>query len=219
MHSRAIEQYKRGLRLTNVHREILVGLLLGDGCLETQNGGRTYRLKIEQSARHEAYVRHIHELFREWVLTPPRRRLSRASNGTLVITCTFQTVSHEAFRPYGLHFYGGGNRKKVPELIGDWLTPRGFAYWFMDDGSMKSAESKGVILNTKAYLLSDVERLIEVLRNRFGLQAKIRNQSDGPQIYVAGRSFERVSELIEPFVLEEMRYKVPRARRTHLPKR
>ena len=217
MHSRAIEQYKRGLRLTEANQEILVGLLLGDGCLETQNGGRTYRLKIEQSARHEAYVRHIHELFSEWVLTPPRRRLSRASNGTITINWAFQTVSHEAFQPFGLQFYGGG-RKKVPELIADWLTPRGFAYWFMDDGSMKSAESKGVILNTQAFAPADVERLIEVLQRRFGLRAKIREQSDGPQIYVAGRSYERVSELIEPFVLEEMRYKVPHARRTYLPK-
>ncbi len=217
MHSRAIEQYKRGLRLTEAHQEILVGLLLGDGCLETQNGGRTYRLKIEQSARHEAYVRHIHELFSEWVLTPPRRRLSRASNGTITINWAFQTVSHEAFEPFGLQFYGGG-RKRVPELIADWLTPRGFAYWFMDDGSVKSAESKGVVLNTQAYLAADVERLIEVLRSRFGLQAKIREQSDGPQIYVAGRSYERLGELIGPFLLEEMRYKMPRARRTHLPK-
>lgn len=217
MNSRAIEQYKRGLRLTEAHQEILVGLLLGDGCLETQNGGRTYRLKVEQSARHEAYVRHIHELFSEWVLTPPRRRLSRASNGTMTINWAFQTVSHEAFEPYGLQFYGGG-RKKVPELITDWLTPRGFAYWFMDDGSVKSAESKGVVLNTQAYAPADVEQLIEVLESRFGLQAKIRAQSDGPQIYISGRSYERVTKLIEPFVLEEMRYKVPHARRTYLPK-
>ena len=217
MHSRSIEQYKRGLRLTEANQEILVGLLLGDGCLETQNGGRTYRLKIEQSARHEAYVRHIHSLFSEWVLTPPRRRLSRASNGTITINWAFQTVSHEAFQPFGLQFYGGG-RKKVPEPIADSLTPRGFAYWFMDDGSVKSAESKGVVLNTQAYTAADVERLIEVLRSRLGLQAKIRKQSDGPQIYVAGRSYERLSELIEPFLLEEMRYKMPHARRTHLPK-
>lgn len=99
MHARAIEQHKRGLRLTETHQEILVGLLLGDGCLETQNGGRTYRLKIEQSARHEAYARHIRELFSEWVLTPPRRRLSRTSNGTMTINWTFQTVSHQPSSP------------------------------------------------------------------------------------------------------------------------
>lgn len=218
MHSRAIEQYKRGLQLSGTHHEILVGLLLGDACLETQNGGRTYRLKIEQSARHESYVRHIHELFSEWVLTPPRRRVTRASNGTLTINWTFQTLSHEAFQPYGLQFYAGG-RKKVPELISDWLTPRGFAYWFMDDGSVKSRESKGVLLNTQAFALADVERLIEVLQGRLGLRATIRSQSDGPQIYVAGSSFDEFSGLIEPYVLEEMRYKVPQARRTHLPKR
>ena len=89
----------------------------------------------------------------------------------------------------------------------------------MDDGSTKSAESKGVVLNTQAYTPADVARLIEVLRSRFGLQAKIRSQSDGPQIYIAGRSYEQLSGLIKPFLLEEMRYKMPHARRTHLPKK
>lgn len=218
MHSRAIEQYKRGLQLSGTHHEILVGLLLGDACLETQNGGRTYRLKIEQSARHEAYVHHIYSLFGEWVLTPPRRRVRRASNGTLSINWAFQTVSHEAFQPYGLQFYAGG-RKKVPELISDWLGPRAFAYWYMDDGSMKSRESKGVLLNTQAFLLAEVERLIEVLQAQLGLRATVRHQSDGLQIYVAGSSYEEFRSLIEPYVLEEMRYKVPQARRTQLPKR
>ncbi len=217
MNSRAIEMYKRGLRLSGTHHDVLVGLLLGDACLETQNGGRTYRLKIEQSARHEPYVRHIHELFSEWVLTPPRRRLRRASNGTLSVNWAFQTVSHGDFRPFALQFYASG-RKEVPELIHDWLTPRAFAYWFMDDGSMKLAESKGVILNTHAYTREDVERLIGVLHDRFGLQASIRSQSDGDQIYISGRSYDDFCELIRPFVIEEMRYKVPLARRTHLPK-
>ncbi len=218
MRSRAIENYKRGLQLSAMHQEVLVGLLLGDACLETQNGGRTYRLKVEQSARHETYVRHIHDLFREWVLTPPRKRGKVASNGTTTTNWAFQTLSHEAFRIFGSEFYRAG-RKKVPELIGDWLTPRGFAYWFMDDGSMKSSESKGVIINTQAFDLRDVERLIVALKDRFGLHATIRSQSDGYQIYISGKSYNDFAELIEPFVIEDMRYKVPPARRTHLPKR
>ena len=217
MHSRAIEQYKRGLRLTEANQEILVGLLLGDGCLETQNGGRTYRLKVEQSARHEAYVRHIHELFSEWVLTPPRRRLSRASNGTISINWTFQTVSHEAFQPFGLQLYGGG-KKKVPELIADTLTPRGFAYWFMDDGSLKSSQSKGVILNTHCFDHRDIERLASCLRDLFGLEVTPRRQPDGVQLYVSGRSFETFSAVVDPYIVAEMRYKVPLPRRTRMPK-
>lgn len=218
MRSRLIEDYKRTLQLSGTHHDLLVGLLLGDACLETQNGGRSYRLKIEQSARHEPYLRHIYDLFNEWVLTPPRERRTRASNGTTTSNWKFQTVSHPALRPYGQHFYAGG-KKRVPELIADWLTPRGFAYWFMDDGSMNSTESKGVILNTQAFELRDVQRLVDVLSGRFGLRAKIRRQPVGFQIYLSGDSYDDLRNLIEPFVIEEMRYKVPLARRTHLPKR
>lgn len=218
MHSRAIEEYKKHLRLTENQREALVGLLLGDACLETQNRGRTYRLKIEQSAQHETYVRHLYALFQPWVLTPPREKDCVASNGARTRSWVFQTVSHAAFRFYAHQFYGE-QTKQVPELIHRWLTPRGLAYWFMDDGSMKSSQSKGVILNTQGFNRSAVERLVSVLSANFGLQAKPRNQKDGLQIYVSGSSYEDFVKLVEPFVIESMRYKVPTARRTRLPKR
>jgi len=89
----------------------------------------------------------------------------------------------------------------------------------MDDGSVKSKQSKGVILNTRGYTLREVELLISVLRNRFGLQAKRRRQREGYQIYISGESYERFRELIEPFLIDEMRYKLPSARQTQLPKR
>src|SRR3981081_1979259 len=100
MRSGAIEAYKSDLELSSVQREVLAGLLLGDACLETQNRGRTYRLKVEQSARHKAYVDDLYSLFREWVLTPPAARTKRASNGTVTTNLAFQTVSHSAFRFY-----------------------------------------------------------------------------------------------------------------------
>lgn len=218
MRSRAIEAYKSQLRLSQEHHEVLVGLLLGDGCLETQNGGRTYRLKVEQSARHEGYVRHLHSLFAEWVRTPPRMRKTAASSGAICTKVTFQTLSHEAFRAYGQAFYAG-RQKRVPERITRWLTARSLAYWFMDDGSMKSSASKGLILNTQAFEPGDVEKLVGILRRRFGLEARTRLQSDGTQIYISGKSFEDVLALISPYLSEDMRYKVPQPRRTQLPKR
>src|SRR5262245_19450236 len=133
MHSRAIEEHKKTLRLSREQREILVGILLGDACLETGNRGRTYRVKVEQSAQHQAYVRHRYKLFRPWVLSPPRERLSKACNGSPTTSWAFNTVGHEAFRFYAHQFYDG-LKKQVPRLIHHWLTPRGLAYWFMDDG-------------------------------------------------------------------------------------
>ena len=217
MRSRAIEEYKSTLQLSSVQREAIVGLLLGDACLETRNGGRTYRLKIEQSARQQAYIDHLYSLLREWVLTPPGARSKRASNGTVTVNLAFQTVSHSAFRFYAQQFYADG-RKRVPELIGHWLTPRGLSYWFMDDGSLKSSQSKGVILNTHCFQQQDVERLARCLLDLFGLQVTPRRQPDGLQLYVSGRSFEIFSAIVDPYVIPEMRYKLPLARRTTCPK-
>jgi len=217
MRSRAIEAYKHTLQLTSEQREALVGLILGDVCLESHNKGRTYRVKVEQSAQHESYVSHLHGLFDPWVLSPPYRRQASASNGSTTLSWAFNTVSHAAFRFYAHQFYGEQG-KQVPELIHHWLTPRGLAYWFMDDGSMKSSQSKAVIFNTQGFVKHDVERLAVVLQTHFALQAKPRHQPDGYQIYVSGSSYDRFVQLIDPYLIEDMRYKLPQARRTRLPK-
>jgi len=217
MHSKAIEQYKQGLKLTREQREILIGLLLGDAHLETQNGGRTYRLKIEQSEAHQAYVEHLYEVFKQWVLTPPQPKEKRCQ-GYVSRNWWFQTVSHRTLRFYAHQFYRKG-RKCVPHLIHLWLTPHALSYWFMDDGSIKSKQSKGVIFNTQGYTLGEVELKISVLEERFGLHAKSRRQKEGYQIYISGKSYERFRELIEPYLIDNMRYKLPSARQTQLPKR
>ena len=217
MHSRELEAYKARLKLSSEQKEVLVGLMLGDGHLETQNRGRTYRLKIEQSAKHEAYVQHLYELFKDWVRTPPQQKVVR-SKGSVSANWWFQTLSHGAFRFFAQQFYQDG-RKRVPKLIHRWLTPRALAYWFMDDGSIKSSQSKGVIFNTQGFERNEVQRLCDVLQDKFALEAKPRKQREGWQIYISGRSYETFRALIEPFLIPEMRYKLPAARRTQLPKR
>lgn len=216
MRSRAIEAYKTTLRLSDVQREMLIGILLGDACLETQNAGRTYRLKVEQGAGHRDYVNHLYEVLRDWVLSPPRTKLGK-TKGVSTLNLAFQTISHEELAEFGELFYER-RRKIVPSGIDDLLTARGLAYWYMDDGSMKSSESKGVLFNTHAYREDEIERLISVLA-RFGLDAHKRHQTDGTQIYVSGRSYESFVELVDPYMIEAMRYKVPQPRRTQLPKR
>jgi hypothetical protein len=138
--SRTIEAYKTTLRLSDVQREILVGILLGDACLETQNAGRSYRLKIEQGIAHADYVQHLYSVFRDWVLSPPRPKQGQ-TRGVTTLNLAFQTVSHLELSVYGELFYRD-RRKIVPDTIGELLTARGLAYWFMDDGSMKSKESR-----------------------------------------------------------------------------
>ena len=193
-----------------------MGLLLGDAHLEARRRGEVYRLKIEQSEAHREYVEHLYDLFRPWVLTPPQAK-QVISRGHASVNWWFQTVSHGAFRFYAQQFYRGG-RKCVPRLIRRWLTPRGLAYWFMDDGSLKWQQSRAVLLNTQGYDRDDVERLAQVLTQDHALETMLRRQAEGVQIVIAGRSLERFVDLIAPYLLPSMSYKLPRAGRTQLPK-
>ncbi|GBC90761.1 MAG: hypothetical protein KatS3mg021_1258 [Fimbriimonadales bacterium] len=209
-HTHAIETYKQQLKLTPLQREVLVGILLGDAHLETQNRGRTYRLKIEQGATHAAYVQHLYQVFQEWVLTPPQQK----ANGNW----WFQTVSHGAFRFYAHQFYQDG-RKRVPPLLHRWLKPRSIAYWFMDDGSLKDPKARAVLFNTQGFQREEVERLAQLLSEQFELEAYLRRQAEGYQIVIPGRNLTRFLELVEPYLIPEMRYKLPATARTQLPKR
>lgn len=212
MYKKDIEEYKKRLKLNREQREILIGLLLGDAHLETQNRGRTYRIKIEQSAAHRDYVYHLYQIFRTWVLTPPKIK-SVVTKNKLTQNYRFQSVSHSAFRYYAHQFYRG-NKKRIPKLIHKMLTQRSVAYWFMDDGSIKSKESKGIIFNTQCYEKREVERLVTVLKNKFGLEAKSRKQKEGFQIYVSGDSYEVFCTIVRPFLIHQMSYKLPPARLT-----
>jgi len=89
----------------------------------------------------------------------------------------------------------------------------------MDDGSIKDVQSRAVVLNTQGFEYEDVERLAQVLRERFALEVYLRRQREGFQIVVAGRSLQRFLELVEPYLDPAMRYKLPKAGRTKLPKR
>ena len=203
MYSREIEQHKSSLKLSDALRETLVGLLLGDAHLETQNRGRTYRVKLEYSAERQEYVNHLYVLFQDWVLTPPQLKADHTHNNLW-----FQTVSHPAFRFYAHLFYKEG-RKGVPRNVRKLMSARSIAYWYMDDGSVKSRESKGVIFNTHCFKRNEVQQLTEVLRAQFQLEASEREQKDGIQIYVSGKSYERFREIVDPHLHPSMLYKIP----------
>ena len=217
MRSNEIEKYKSSLRLTDEQKEVLIGILLGDATLETQNNGRTYRIKIEHSLKQKAYAEHLYGLFNDWARSKPWKRKVTLSNGKTYTNIVFSTLSHSALRFYAHQFYRG-RVKIVPRLIRKWLTPRAIAYWYMDDGSIKSKQSKGLIFNTHGYEKHEINRLIQVLKEKFHLDAKLRSQKEGYQIYISGKSYESFKDLVLPHMLPEMNYKIPEPRRTHLPK-
>lgn len=199
--------------MTERQREILIGLLLGDGHLETQNQGRTYRLKIEHSIKQKSYTDWLYREFHAWVLTPPQMKVV-SLNGVTYQKYWFNTVSHGVFRFYAHQFYRE-KKKVVPVFIKKWLTPLALAIWFMDDGSIKSKQTRSLIFNTQSFSKQDIERLIQALQKIFDISSVLRKQKEGYQIFIPAKEAPRFAAIIAPYVLPEMRYKM---KVTYLPK-
>lgn len=224
--SKKLIQIKQNLKLTLLQKKILPGILLGDAHLSTQNNGKTYRLHIYQSNKHKEYVFHLYDIFKEWCLSKPKviERLYKSGvyKGKKATMISFKTVSSASFRFYAHNFVNKNIgvidavnekntklTKKVPKLIHRWLTPISLAYWYMDDGSIKDKKSKAVYLNTQGFEFTEVKTLCEILNSKFNLLSKPVKKKDKYQIYISGKSYKILKNLIYPFLLKEMLYKFP----------
>lgn len=206
MRSKIIENYKKKLKLNAKQKELIIGKLLGDGHLETQNKGQTYRFKIEHSINQKDYVDWLFEEFKDWTMTLPKIKICE-SQGKTYQKYWFNTISHSSFRFYAQQFYRDG-KKVIPKLIHRWLTPLSLAVWFMDDGSLKSKFHRVRIINTQGFSKKDVLKLIKILELKFGLKSKLRKQAEGFQIMILAESADKFIQLIRSFILPSMLYKI-----------
>jgi hypothetical protein len=206
MNTLALRNYKASLTMTDRQKQILTGMLLGDAHLERQRGAVSARIKIEHSMAQSAYVDWKFNEWREWVRTPPKVRRKRNRLGTVSLNIGFTTLSHLALEEFRTRFYV--NRRKVvpPDLE---LTPMSMAVWFMDDGSRKSSQCRGLYLNTQSFTASEVELLQTVIRRDVGVETSVRQQRDGLQIYVPSPSATKMGSFISKEILPSMRYKLP----------
>lgn len=217
MNSKKIENYKKKLKLKKLQREIIVGTLLGDGHLETQNKGKTYRLKIEHSIKQKEYLEWMYKQFESWVNgnIKYRKCYSKFPNGTEKISqkCSFTTYSHGILRFYGQQFYSKKGIKIIPKLIEKLLTPVSIAIWYLDDGSFKSEKHKTFIIHSHGYKKNELE-IIQKCFLKFGIKTKLHKQKRKEgiywRIYVLSDSAERFVKIIKPIInqIPSMEYKL-----------
>lgn len=96
--SNKIKKYKAQLtNLTSTQFDSAIGLILGDASLNTDNKGKTYRIKFEWGNRQKPYVDHVLTLFDEWIIFPPHKKVRISPKGNTITNWAFQTFSHPAF--------------------------------------------------------------------------------------------------------------------------
>ena len=193
------------LNISHRQKQIIVGKLLGDGHLETTNG-ISYRLKFEHSYAQKNYVDWLYEELKELASGEPKIKLQMV-NGKVYQKYWFNSPYSQSLRFYAAQFYRS-KIKIVPKLIKRWLTPLTLAVWFMDDGSIKSKECRGRLINTQSFKDDDLKRLQDALKEKFQINTILRKQKEGKQIYIPAQEHDKLVKIIGTDVIPSMRYKL-----------
>lgn len=196
MNTKQIHERKKQLQLSKRQRELIVGLLLGDGHLETQNGGRTYRLKVEHCAAQRDYLVWLAKEFQEWIQADWYEK----QHGEKVVY-GFTTMSHPALRFYAKQFYLNG-KKRIPPLIKRLVSPLALAIWFLDDGSAKSSKHKSLVIHSLGYSKADLVLVQEALEG-LGIQSAQHKQRNGSfRLYFPYQSARIIASFVRPILIE-----------------
>jgi recombination protein RecA len=199
---------RSALDLSERQRAVLVGTLLGDGCLAQH--GRHCRLHVKQKQAHKALAELKYDAFREYISMRIHAFDQRLGNGRYPCV-QFATRTHPVFTKWYERFYRDG-KKIVPNEIARHLSPLAVAVWFMDDGA---ADFAGATFQTHSFEESEVTILAEALEERFALAVSSRANKGRRILYVRAADIPRLRALVGPHVLPELAYKlVPRRFRT-----
>lgn len=184
--------------ITPSMHQVLIGTLLGDAYMTEP---RSY--KTAHSINQMDYLYKNAEMLGCFVSTVS---YVDGDNGESV---NLRTHDHPVFEPYFERFYSKGKHQKFfSEESAHDLEAEGLAYWYMDDGKHNDY---GAYLCTGVATLGEVGILIKMLYNTFGIVStfQVHDTKKGyHNIYVKAESRSKFFELINPYIIPSMRYKV-----------
>ena len=196
------------IELSNDTKDMLVGLLLGDAHLSRRSLTANSRLIYAQTTKHKEYFEHVYEIFKPFCVENHKVKESNnldKRNKETYISLKFATMQLPCFNPFLEMFYDS-NVKRVPYNINELLTPRGLAYWIMDDGSK---QGKGLHISCYAFTENDVDRLMFTLQDKFDIKCSIHYNIDKkPRIYIFKESMDNLKTLTSRYFIKEMLYKI-----------
>lgn len=219
------------MSLTNLQRDLIFGTLLGDANLQTATNGRTWRYRAIHKSEHKEYLFHKYDILKslcgpDTVPVEGNTFDERTSNTSY--RWYFNTLTNPSLNFFGNMFYTydsakpGQWKKDVPINVSKFLTPPALAYFYMDDGALKwLGHSNAMRICTESFSHDGVKRLQNVFQNKYGISTTLTKKtlndgSIGYRIAIPEKSSKAFCELIQPYLVDCMKYKVSDGKKGHL---
>lgn len=200
---------RASIKLPDEVKEILIGILLGDAHIVRRTSTANSRIVYAQTAvTHKEYFDYVLSFFLPFCVKhyKPQSRIVKDNRTKKTYSAiSFTTMQLPCFNEYRELFYEL-NVKIVPANIYELLTPRGLAFWLMDDGSKHGS---GMHISVYGFTNTDLDKLMFTLQDKLKLKCSIHyNRDNKPRIYIFKESMDILITLVKPYFIKEMVYKL-----------
>lgn len=190
-------ELRKRLSLSDLQKKVLIGSLMGDGCLIANSSNTNYRLQIEHCSKQKEYVWWKYEIFKDFVLAPPAYHQRTDS-------WQFRTLSHSELSDFHTLFYQKG-KKILPKNIDSLTDSLVSAVWFMDDGGKLG---KGCLLNIQNFTDKESLRLKTFFERRLKMPVTLQRNKGHFRLYIPVGQRDKWVDLLSDNLREEFQYKV-----------
>lgn len=188
--------------LSERQRAIVIGTLLGDGCLE--RNGHHVRLKVDHGEQQEDYVKwKFQELSNVAVSHPKMLEYFDRRTGQVYTHWRFATRSLKCFNMFRNLFYSSRG-KGIPPNLAEYLNSSlALAVWYMDDG-YRRRDCNALHLNTQGYTENEQHLLQDCLFRNFQISTKVHWARNYPKLYIPSNQARRFCEIVRPHMIPSM---------------
>jgi hypothetical protein len=207
------------LMLTRKERSsAIIAMLLGDGSLWKHPTSSKYCLSIAHSAKQEELIQMKQSILQSIFHHPLRIYKETAKcKGKEYPSLRIRTRGHRLFNVLRKKIYINGKRTVTRDML-DRLTPLGLAIWYMDDGSHHETlrdngtiRQRNIHLSLCAYTPDEVQMIRDYFLERWGIKWQLMYvRKKYPVLRAGAIEGAKLCEIIAPFVLPSMRYKLLR---------
>jgi len=198
-------------------KEILVGLLLGDGCIKMH--GNLALLSIQQTDKE--LIDYLWNICNKYnIVKVEVKSLIRINNVTgknKKIVYYFQSLTLPYFTAIYREWYIYSKRKNknikiIPNELEKYLTPLAIAHWVMGDGTFDKGKNQRIVLCTDCFTLDEVNILSSILLEKYNIISRIKSAIYGKylihRITMTGENRRKFHELVTPFIILSLKYRI-----------
>ena len=203
--------YRFSDKLSEIQKQLMLGLLLGDGGLSVRND--SFIFSICQGIAQKEYFQYKAAILNKLFSQHP----NLVGKGFPGSKPRLRGIIRQSLAVKNFLYLLGITTKLKRQITHELchiINPIGFAFWYMDDGSLQGNSEKQrprAFFATNSFSVSELTILQKTLKSKFNLNSTIHTKKiyKGNVLSLDSDSSEIFFELIAPYVCTSMKYKLP----------